>query len=41
MNSVIECQGNGTRLDVLLTSEDLTRSRVASLIREGAVEVNG
>lgn len=41
MNTVIECQGNGTRLDVLLVSEDLTRSRVASLIREGAVEVNG
>ena len=41
MNGIIECQGNGSRLDVLLASEDLTRSRVASLIREGAVEVNG
>ena len=41
MNSTIECQGNGTRLDVLLASDDLTRSRVSALIREGAVEVNG
>ena len=40
-NNIIEKTGNGTRLDVLLVTEDLTRSRVAGLIRDGAVEVNG
>ena len=40
-NNIIEREGNGTRLDVLLVTEDLTRSRIAGLIRDGAVQVNG
>ena len=37
----LRLRGNGQRLDKLLASDSLTRSRAAGLIKQGAVHVNG
>ncbi len=36
-----EVQANGQRLDVLLTDDEISRSRAAALIKDGCVSVNG